>query len=110
MRGGYLDRSLETIAGSPEIHHRSSTQTYVIDICTGISQALYKIFMYLVRRHPAVPAHKHLVGPEKFRNKIPDLIGGHPVEVHIVDPADIICMKRSHIAKPVIVSTRERAH
>ena len=61
MRGSDLHRSLESIIGCTEIHHRSRAEAYVIYISTSCSKSLQKILMYLRRRNTGVPSHKHLV-------------------------------------------------
>ena len=88
---------MESILGSTEIYHRRGAEADVINICTCISYTLEKIIMYLVRRDSAIPSYQDLVCLEQFWQKIAYLIGSVLVEIHIVDSANVISVKSSHV-------------
>ena len=96
VRSRNLHRCLESVLGSTEINHRSSTQTEITDIRSGIRNALYKIFMNLRRRNAAVPSDQNLVGLQKFRQEKSCPVNRILVEIDIVDTSDVVSMKCTH--------------
>ena len=96
MRGRYLYRSLESVAGGPKIYHGRSAEPQIENVSAGISDTFYQIFVYFRRRHPAIPPYQHLAGSQQSGEEISHLINNILVKIHIVDSSDVVCMKRSH--------------
>ena len=96
MRCGNLHRSLETIVRGTEVHHRSSAESDIIHISSGICESFEKVLVYLIRRDSGISADQHLVCRKKLRKEETHLVGGFLVEIHIVDSSYVVCVKCSH--------------